>query len=779
MKKIYLLFCLLTSSFLLFAQAPQGIPYQAIARNAGGVAISNTAVKVRFSIRDSIATGQIKYQETHNPTASALGLFSVNVGLGTVVSGTFSGINWGKNSKFLQVEMDPAGGTTFTDLGTTQMMSVPYALQASSANNWTPTSSAYGQVNLFNCDGQFQFSPCLPKVTTTTAGAITTVTASCGGQVIFDGGATVIAKGVCWSTSPNPTVALSTKTSDGTGNGTFNSAITGLTPVTTYYVRAFATNSAGTSYGVQISFTTAAVVLASVSTSSIGSLLPVSASGGGVVTSDGGGAVTARGICWSTNQNPTIALSTKTSNGTGTGTFSSSLSTLTPGTLYYVRAYASNSAGTSYGAQQSFTTPVYALATISTSAAASITINSAVSGGNISNDGFAAVTARGICWSTSQNPTIALSTKTSNGSGIGSFTSSLTGLTPGTTYYIRSYATNSVGTAYGAQVNFTTIPLSLPTLTTIAPSAITTLSAISGGNISNDGFASVTARGVCWSTSQNPSIALTTKTSNGSGIGSFISSLSGLTPGTTYYIRAYATNSVGTGYGNQISFVTVGSSISDIDGNTYPTVTIGNQVWMKENLKVSKYKNGNAITTGLSNSNWIASTSGAYSVYNDVSANNNTYGKLYNWYAVTDSRGLCPTGWHSPNNHEWNVLAINVDAAADTNFCHNGICTNPADAKMKSTGTIQSGNGLWSIGNSDATNSSGFTGIPGGSRDFDGTYIGQGEFGAWWSTDSYSASAPRWGYSLPYDQCRNSTRLDFVGPTATNSYGFSVRCIKD
>jgi hypothetical protein len=110
------------------AQAPQGIPYQAIARNASGVAIANTAVKVRFSIRDSIATGAIKYQETHNLTTSALGLFSVNVGMGTVVSGTFSGINWGKNAKFLQVELNTTGGTTYTDLGTTQMMSVPYAL---------------------------------------------------------------------------------------------------------------------------------------------------------------------------------------------------------------------------------------------------------------------------------------------------------------------------------------------------------------------------------------------------------------------------------------------------------------------------------------------------------------------------------------------------------------------------------------------------------------------------------------------------------------------------
>jgi hypothetical protein len=134
---------LITNYFLpttCIAQAPQGIPYQAIARNAIGQPIANTAVKVRFTIRDSIATGAIKYQETHNPTTSALGLFSVNVGMGTAVSGTFSGINWGKNAKFLQVELNTTGGTTYTDLGTTQMMSVPYALYAENSGSINSTS---------------------------------------------------------------------------------------------------------------------------------------------------------------------------------------------------------------------------------------------------------------------------------------------------------------------------------------------------------------------------------------------------------------------------------------------------------------------------------------------------------------------------------------------------------------------------------------------------------------------------------------------------------------
>ncbi len=141
--KTFILFCLLSFDFLLLAQAPQGIPYQAIARNASGVVIASTAVNVRFSIRDSIVTGAIKYQETHNATTSALGLFSVNVGMGTVLSGTFSGINWGKNGKFLQVELNTTGGTTYTDLGTTQMMSVPYAMYAGVAGSSSQINPSY------------------------------------------------------------------------------------------------------------------------------------------------------------------------------------------------------------------------------------------------------------------------------------------------------------------------------------------------------------------------------------------------------------------------------------------------------------------------------------------------------------------------------------------------------------------------------------------------------------------------------------------------------------
>ena len=192
---------------------------------------------------------------------------------------------------------------------------------------------------------------------------------------------------------------------------------------------------------------------------------------------------------------------------------------------------------------------------VSTSPVSIISNSSATSGGNISSDGGTNVTVRGVCWGLSANPTIADS-KTTDANGTGPFISSMTGLTPGNTYYVRAYATNSAGTAYGNEISFIIPSVVPPTLTTTSPSSITSTTATSGGNIISDGGADVTARGVCWSTSLNPTIA-NNKTTDGTGTGIFTSSITGLTLGNTYYVRAYATNSAGTAYGNEISFTTV------------------------------------------------------------------------------------------------------------------------------------------------------------------------------------------------------------------------------
>lgn len=183
-----------------------------------------------------------------------------------------------------------------------------------------------------------------------------------------------------------------------------------------------------------------------------------------------------------------------------------------------------------------------------------ITSNSAISGGNVTSDGGATVTAKGVCWGTNQDPTTS-GNKTANGAGTGSFTSTVTGLDPGAAYYIRAYATNEIGTAYNAQDSFKTAAAP-PALSTTAVSDITSNSATSGGNITRNGGSGVTVRGVCWATTENPTVA-NTKTDDGSGAGAFTSRLTGMARATTYYINAYATNNMGTAYGGQDTITTL------------------------------------------------------------------------------------------------------------------------------------------------------------------------------------------------------------------------------
>ncbi len=293
-------------------------------------------------------------------------------------------------------------------------------------------------------------NPSAPTVTTTSISSITSTTASSGGDVTLDGWVTVTARGVCWSTSANPTISGS-YTTDGSGTGAFTSSLSSLTPGTLYHVRAYATNSVGTSYGGDSTFTT--LTTPTVTTTTITAITSTTASGGGAIPDSGGATITAKGVCWNTSTLPTTANS-KTTDSTGATSFTSSLTSLTPGALYHVRAYATNSVGTSYGSESDFTTLI--TPTVTTSAITSITSTTASSGGNVTSDGGATVTARGVCWSTSTNPTVANSHIT-NGTGTGAFTSSITGLDPDSTYYVRAYATNSVGTAYGNQFSFITL----------------------------------------------------------------------------------------------------------------------------------------------------------------------------------------------------------------------------------------------------------------------------------------------------------------------------------
>lgn len=254
----------------VFAQVPNGIPYQAVARNSSGVILANQKIRVRFSIHDNTAGGTVVYQETFNPTTTALGLFNVNVGTGTVASGTFSGINWGTNAKYMQVELDPTGGTSYVDMGTQQMMSVPYAFYSgngmpagntgdilyNNGSGWVQLSAGSDGQLLTMKSGFPQWTSLI--ITTTAVTDVNSYNAKSGGNIISGVNVIVSAKGVCWSVSPGPTIS-DQHTLDGFGATSFVSnfqSVTNLLPSTTYYVRAYVTIGGVTTYGNEISFST-------------------------------------------------------------------------------------------------------------------------------------------------------------------------------------------------------------------------------------------------------------------------------------------------------------------------------------------------------------------------------------------------------------------------------------------------------------------------------------------------------------------------------------------
>jgi uncharacterized protein (TIGR02145 family) len=195
------------------------------------------------------------------------------------------------------------------------------------------------------------------------------------------------------------------------------------------------------------------------------------------------------------------------------------------------------------------------------------------------------------------------------------------------------------------------------------------------------------------------------------------------------------------------------NTVSDVDGNVYQTVTICNQTWTESNLNVSKYRNGDVIPQVQDATQWTNLTTGAWCYYNNDTANGAVYGKLYNWYAVNDPRGLAPQGWHVPTDPEWTQL---------TN-CLGG--ESVAGGKMKSTGTS-----LWLSPNIAATNESGFTGFPGGFRDDAFDLIGAD--GLWFSSSEYSTS-DAWCCNLGY------YNIDALRINYNKNFGLSVRCVKD
>ena len=315
-------------------------------------------------------------------------------------------------------------------------------------------------------------------------------------------------------------------------------------------------------------------------------------------------------------------------------------------------------------------------------------------------------------------------------------------------------------------------PLTPPAVATTNVSNITQTTALIEGNVTDNGGTEIMIIGSCWSTSPNPTIS-SNRTSDINGSGSFTSSITKLTANTKYWVRAYATNSAGTSYGNELTFTTddivteastiifnpdiTYGAISDVDGNTYKTIQIGNQIWMAENLRTTRLNDETLIPNVKDGKEWGDLETPGYSWYNNDAWDYSTvYGAYYNWFTVNTGK-LCPSGWHVPSDTEWGTLSTYLGGGSI------------ASGKL-----METGNTHWLDPLSEATNSTGFTGLPGSVRFYDvfleysGYFFGDlGVLGYWWSA-SESGSDCFMGTS------------NFTGVVQlSKTDGASVRCLKN
>ena len=687
MKKHFLTLLMVLSLFQFgYAQVPSAIPYQAVVRNGTGSILTNYPVQLRFTIHDSITNGNAVYQETHSISTNGQGLVITNIGQGTSTTGSFSGIIWGKNNKFVQTELSINNDNTFTDLGTTQFLSVPYALHSKTAENGMPSGSSPGEMLFWDGTSWVKVAPGSEGQTLT----------FCDGKPH-------------WGACP---VGLQINR-DIDGNVYDTSSVCNQLWMTQNL---------------------------NVSRYRNGDIIPQ------VTDPTQWANLTTGAWCYYNNDS---------ANGAVYGKLYNWYAVNDPRGLapegwhipcneewnsvndcrYYINSNDTNR------------------------------LNLMLSGIRDESGNFGQIGQFSSYWSSNLygfytdyygyfdcffNPIISCNPYGTNGR-----------------YYINANSSGPLNNGKSvrcAKDNSNTPPP--PPISTYNILNISSNSAYCGGFISY--INGITSRGVCWSTSNNPTIDLTTKTTDGTGIGSFTSSMTGLSPNTTYYVRSYATNGEGTSYGSEMSFTTqsvnnnTGIGITDIDGNTYDTLRICNQTWTKKNLNVSRYRNGDIIPQVTDQTQWVNLTTGAWCYYNNDSANGAIYGKLYNWYAVNDARGLAPEGWHVPNNGEWNKLVKCLDVNADTTII---------DWRSTIAGNYLKSTNGW-LDNGNGNNISGFTGLPSGYRTPDATFISEGIEGDYWSSTTYDDLSA--GFSSLHYYYSGLFRTNI-----TKSFGISIRLVKD
>lgn len=738
----------------------------------------------------------------------------------------------------------------------------------------TPCGMVYGDTASFT-SGAYQ----VPTVTTDSATNITDTSAILSGTVTDNGGLPILEQGFCWgdtASTPYCTATLSNQ-------DTFSHSLTGLDYSTHYYARSYATNARGTGYGDVIEFTTDTLPPeeAIVVTGEVTDITRTSAVCSGEVVWEGISSVIERGICWDTLPIPSVE-TTNASSGAGIGSFSVTLSELIPETEYYYRAYAITPYDTVYGESVLFTSGAYTVPTVTTDSVIDITDTSAISFGAVIDDGGLPIWNRGFLLRRIESGTSTLIRCLTDQD---TFSLSLVDLRYATHYSIRAYAINERYIGYGNLIEFTTDTI-LPEVTSDTITDIGSSYATFHGTLVSDGGDPSTVVGLCWSSSPNP-----TNTDNhiewDGTLGTFNRIIGGIHD-SICYVRAYATNTIGTVYGDVLSFVpdTMPTSVhvslahldhdyatmrvtivcdstttntdrglwfdtvpqpnlsgadyaatvdddtfyihignlerastyymrghcisrgelvysddyvlltfaedgqpcigtptlTDWEGHTYNTVQVGAQCWMKSNLYTTYFPDGTPIPYGQQTYN---QTSMDEPYYYRLTYDTNwlpSYGHAYNWKALTNkstnanvnSQGICPNGWHVPDDSEWMLLRSYTGAHYACGDDSTSVAKALADVSGWNTSTVNCSPGAYPANN----NLTGFSAFPAGGHMDNNFYINQVAY-LWSRSNQYPAfdTTSYYSYGHVFKLSYNVISLSYSSYNYNRA--FPVRCVKN
>ena len=583
------------------------------------------------------------------------------------------------------------------------------------------------------------------------------------------GGSEIIRSGICLNTKGKPdtnNIVFSVNTND----TIVNHMIGNLLPLTNYYIRAFACNEKGISYSNEINFQTDVPLPPELQIYAVRDTASTSVHVDWGISDFGESDLSGCGICWSGMPEPDTSDYCLTLNDCHIGNYTSTLYGIDYGSQYYIRAFAINNYDRiTYSNELSFSTlefrpPEVLIYSVSDYSTTWIHVDWGI------RDYYGLdIKMCGICWSTSPDPDTSSCLSYDiywNYNFAGDYTNEIIGLEPGTMYYIRAFAANVQGFNYSDAISFSTPGLIPPEVNIYGIRDTTDIAAIVDWGITDDYGIEILSCGICWSTSPEPTSSDNIITYYNCPTTKEIYEMTGLAPNTKYFVRAFATNIYGINYSDEINFTTLDSIIQgdttliDFDGNEYQSIKIGNQLWMAENLRVTHYQDGTEIPNLTDSIEWYNAGNGACCNYDNNSTLANQHGRLYNHYAVMNAKGLCPAGWHIPDDTEWKELEIAAGMAPDQ-----------ADLYQEWRGTAEGTGSQLQTGGS-----TGFNATLSGTRGWYApeNFSGLNILGGYWTSSQ--------GIDDPENAIGRGFRNEEPGVQrgeANINRGYSVRCIKD